>query len=167
MPTTRLTYFGTITDTGLIFSNRKKFDSEIQQVRTSNWKEVFITIEKKKKKKSWLQVKYLFGLVYPMCVDAFNDLGFEDFGEDKKGAKILIDVETVHEFFKDRFSTEFVRISSPLTGEVIKMNKTTKTMSTTQYMGFIESIRKFASEFLGLNIPDPDPLWKLNKAEVI
>ena len=159
MPIIKLSYQGELTESGLVFKNRKKFDSEMQDARKSKWKYVLVTVEKWKKKKSWQQAKYLFGVVYPMVVHGLNELGFEDLGEDEQGGKILVDVDTVHEYMKERFSTEYIKVVSPISGEVIKMNKTTKSMSTVQYMAFVESIRKFASEFLGINIPDPDPMW--------
>ncbi len=148
----KLTYYGTVENGILKISNRKMYEKDISQYEG---KRMELTIQKAKKKRSTVQNAYLWAVCYPMAKH-----GFEEIGE------IGIDIDTIHRFFKDRFSDEYKQVVSPISGEVITLQKTTTTMSTTQMMTYIEQVAKFCSDFLGIVIPPPDPLFSINETEI-
>lgn len=129
--------FGRIEDGILKISNRKAFIKEISLLQC---KEVEICIRKKKKYRSFLQNRYYWGLVIPVVRASLHDVGVE-FGN-----------QTTHEMLKLRFLKEDLHVRD---GEFISRIKSTKELSTSEFMDYIAQIQRWASEFLGCVIPDP------------
>jgi hypothetical protein len=87
------------------------------------------------------QNRYYWGLVIPMIQKGIEDMGTE------------LTKEETHEMLKAKFNySELVNTS---TGECELIPRTTSTLTTVQFMGYLEKIQRFAAEFLGLVIPDP------------
>ena len=143
----KITALGTVDDGILKISNRKQFDQDIKQYEG---KRVEMVIQVAKKRRSLNQNAYLWSTVYPCMVHGFKEIGHE-----------RIDVEVVHKFCKDRWLDEPEKIVSPHTGEEITLTKTTTNLTTSQMMDYTESIKRFAAEFLGINIPDPTPIFSI------
>lgn len=146
----KIPFYGSVDDEGkLRIHNRKDFDKTLLAFKG---KDIEGFYWKKRKRRSLNQNRYLWGVIYPMMAQGFRDMGHED-----------VTTSVVHEFCKARFiSSEDQEIASPLSGELIVLKKTTTKLTTTLMMGYIADIHKFASEFLGIVIPDPDPLFSLD-----
>ena len=147
----KLHFVGTVDKGILHLSNRKDFDRALQGFEG---KRIEGYIWRQRKRKSAFQNAYLWGLVYPVLLAGFKDAGHED-----------IDIDMIHRWAKERFiDKEGFEIASPISGEMISLRKSTKKMTTTEMMGYIAALQKFGAEFLGVNIPDPDPLWNLTES---
>lgn len=112
-------------------------------------KDIVIKIEKAKKKRSNPQNAYMWGVVLPIMRQALKDSGY------------LMTNESVHEMLKLRFLKESILVNEE-TGECVERIKSTTELSTTQIMEYFMDIQKFASEYFGVNIPEPNEEIKLN-----
>ena len=63
------------------------------------------------------------------------------------------DLKMIHDFLKDRFLKPIVVADA--NGVEMKMKPSTKTLSTVEFMEFIDDICRWAAESLHLNIPQP------------
>ena len=145
----KLHFVGGVENGKLKLSNRKDFDLMLTQFEG---KRIEGYIWRQRKRRSNNQNAYLFGVVYPILVQGFKDMGHEN-----------VSINDVHEWAKEKFRDEEdeKQIVSTLTGEVIRMRNTTTKFTTTRMMGYIASIQKWAAEFLGVSIPDPTPLFSI------
>jgi hypothetical protein len=125
---------------GKLETNRELLSDVIKNLEG---KDIVITIEKKKKKRSNPQNSYYFGLVIPLMKQGFyNSLG-EHVGTDE-----------IHTFLKNRFL--FKEIVNENNAEIIKMPQSTTELSTIQFEEYLDKIREFSTEFLGIQIPLPN-----------
>lgn len=104
--------------------------------------EYMIEVKKVRKKRSNDQNAWLWGVIYPMLLDGLVDAGWE-----------ITDTEQVHEFFKSQMTSD--RVINKHTGEVIEIPESTANMDTLTFSTYCEKLREYASEFLGVDIPDP------------
>ncbi len=93
---------------------------------------------------------WLFGCIYPMLLEALNDAGWE-----------FTDTDQVHEFFKAQMVHD--KVINKHTGEIIEFPGSTATMDTVTFSTYCEKLRDYASEYLNMAIPDPDPNWRANE----
>lgn len=93
------------------------------------------------------QNRYYHGLVVPMVQKGIEDLGTE------------ISIAETHEFLKARFNS--IEVVNKETGEVVAIPKSTSKLTTVQFNEYKEKIQRFASEFLGIYIPDPNEQLEL------
>lgn len=136
----KLTYLATVQDGKMIEFNRKRFEADLKQFEG---KRIALDLYEAKKNRSNSQNAYYWSVVLPLAAQGLTDLGNEG-----------ITVDLAHRFFKDRFIERDRDIVIPLTGEVFK-TKTTTDFSTTEMIGYIDSIIRFCAEFLNVIIPDP------------
>ena len=106
-------------------------------------REITITIEKKRRKRSNEQNAYLWGCVYPLVKLQF----YETCGE-------VFTIEEVHEIMKMKFSS--VELINEETGEVIIVPKSTTKNSKFEQEQYHEQIRNFAKEWFNIYIPLPN-----------
>ena len=133
-----------IRDGKLVVRNRAKVEAEALK---SGLTEFEVIVRKKKRYRSIPLNRYYFGIVVVSIRNAFRE-----FGND-------VDSELVHEFLKARFHySEFVDEKS---GEIIKLPKSTTEMSNTEFIEYIERIKQFAAETLGIYIADPNEQLEL------
>jgi hypothetical protein len=112
-------------------------------IKSLEGKDIIITIEKKRKKRSNPQNSYYFGVVIPMMKQGFyNSLG-EHVGTDE-----------IHTFLKNRFL--FKEIVNENNAEIIKMPQSTTELTTIQFEEYLDKIREFGLEFLNITIPLPN-----------
>jgi len=135
----KLSYNGKVSNTGLKIYNRGQFDSDINMFMD---KEITLTIERKKKKRSIDQNSYYWGVVVKIVRDGLIDAGYR------------VGVEQTHELLKDKFAD--VELVNETTGEVIHTKQSTSVMTTTEFMGFIAAIQQWGAEYLNIQIPDPN-----------
>jgi len=105
-------------------------------------KEVTITIARKKKSRSNEQNRYYWGCVIPIVRDAFRDAGH------------LITQEDTHLMLRAKFLTEALPIGED--GEFIDHIKSTTELTTLDMTIYIDNIRYWCAEFLGITIPEPN-----------
>ena len=127
----------------LKLTHEEKFKDSIKHLFDGNYK---IVIEKIYNKRSNPQNAYLWGVVYPVVRDGLIDTGFDEFKQD-------YDLEMTHELCKFRFlKAEIVSED----GEVMEIIGSTRRLRTVEFMEYLNSIGKWASEYLSVFIPEPD-----------
>lgn len=117
-------------------------DTFIKFAMSLNCKEFNITIEKKRSKRSNEQNRYYWGVVVQLMKQGLNDIGY------------MVDDEATHDFIKAEFNSKV--IVNEGTGESKNIPMTTTNMTKTEFSEMIEKIKIFASEWLGVYIPDPN-----------
>lgn len=106
-------------------------------------KNVNVTIEPVKKKRSNEQNRYLWGVCYPIIRNSLKELG-NNFSDND-----------VHDLLKMKFLKETV-LANEETGECIERVKSTTELSTVDFMTYVMEIQKFSEEWFGVVIPEPD-----------
>jgi hypothetical protein len=94
------------------------------------------------------QNRYYWGCVIPILTGAFRDLGHE------------LTNQEVHSFLKGKFNT--ISIINETTGEFIDMPRSTAGLNKEDFGYYIESIQRWAAEFLSVVIPDPNEQMKID-----
>lgn len=140
-----------------------KIDTNIEDgkfKRNRNWilralqqfegKNITLTIEQTKSKRSNPQNKYYWGLVIPLIKEGL----YNNYGQ-------VFNTETIHYYL---LSARFAPVNTLInedTGEVIDIKIRTSEMSKTQFSDYILEIQKFAAEFLNIEIPLPNEKLEL------
>jgi hypothetical protein len=136
----RLELYGHISDEGVLhLHNRERLAEWAKQYPGKN---VVIKFERKGGKRSNPQNRYYFGVVLKEITLRLRDLGH-----------VWVQDEDVHELMKLKFNYEHIVGEG---GEVMELPKSTSTLTKTQFAEYVEKIRMWASDFLGLEIPDPN-----------
>ena len=115
-------------------------------------KEITVTFDYYVRKRSTAQNAYYWPVIVEYVMEALIDAGYR---------REALDHETVHDYLKDKF-LRFMkrRIYNRETGKYIVTKPTTTTMTTWEFMDYMEAIVIWAAEFLNIQIPDPDKEWK-------
>jgi len=108
-------------------------------------KEVFISIERVKKKRSNPQNSFYWGVCIPLIQNGLKDATGEFRSADNIHYKILLPMLAP--------ITELVNKD---TGECIEERLTSSEMSTIQFSEYIMEIQKWSAEFLNVDIPNPN-----------
>lgn len=106
-----------------------------------------LEVKKQRRGRTLNQNDWLWGCVYPILLDGLLDAGWE-----------FTSLEQVHEFFKKQIAHD--QVVNRHTGEIVEIPTSTATMDTQQFTAYVEALRNYAAEFLGVTIPDPDRNWK-------
>jgi len=130
---------------GQFSSNRQPI---AEAIKSFEGKEIVLTIERKRKKRSNEQNAYLWGVVYPILKDGFYQIGYK------------LTTEQVHELMKQTFVKEDLINES--TGEVKTITGHTSNLTTSQFMEYLADIKQFAAEELNVYIPDPNEQVNFN-----
>lgn len=105
-------------------------------------KKIEVTIRKKRKHRSGAQNSFYWGVVVEMVRIGLNDLG-EAFT-----------AEEVHDILKCKFLKR--QKIDETTGELLfEYLGSTAKLTTVEFMTYIEECSRFAAEFLGVAIPEP------------
>lgn len=99
---------------------------------------------KKHNKRTLNQNAYYHGIVVPLVKDGLIDIGYNEIKTN----------EDAHEVIKYLFLKK--TIPNEHTGEAIELLGSTKELSTTEFILFIQEIQQWAAEFLNIQIPDPN-----------
>jgi hypothetical protein len=127
----------------LKITNRERL---VKVLNNLEGKDLVLTLEKQTTKRSDEQNGYYWSVVVPMVKDGLIDLGFD---------RDELDKDTVHDYLKDRFLKK--DLVNEDTGEVITIVQSSKKIDTVQFNEYVADIQRWAAEFLGIEIPDPDP----------
>lgn len=141
----RITIFTSI-EGGKVKRNRIKL---AQAFAHFEGKEVEVTIERKKRKRSTQQNRWLWGVAYSLITSNLHDLGTP------------ISAEDVHIMMRMKAADELPFIYEDVvnkeTGEVISSRMRSSTeYTTTEMMEYKMFLQAWAAEYLGVDIPDPD-----------
>jgi hypothetical protein len=127
-------------DGGILKRNRNLI---IDAINSFEGKDVLITLEKPKKKRSNPQNAFYYGVVIPIVQNALRDAGY------------VMTNEATHDLIKLKFLKEVI-LTNEETGEVVERVKSTTELSTSQFMDFVAEIRQFTNEYFGVDIPEPN-----------
>ena len=106
-------------------------------------KDIIITFDKPKKKRSNPQNSYLWSVLYPITQNAIKN----EWGE-------VWNIEKVHDFYKIQFNV--IEKINEETGQVIKLPKSTTENTTTQQEEYHLQIREFLKEWFNVVAPLPN-----------
>jgi hypothetical protein len=132
---------------GIRVDNRPAFD---RAMKTLVGTRVVVQIEREQNARSWQQLKYHWGLVLKMIADETGQ-----------------DTEAIHDDACERFlTTRHVVYLNRQTGEVEErdVHRRTTGLTAKEFAEFVDRVRQWAGEWLGIVIPDPDPSWKNHDA---
>ena len=132
-------------ENGILKRNRNLL---IDAIKSFEGKQVIVTIEKAKKKRSNPQNSFWHGVVIPIMQQALKDVGH------------LMTNEQTHELLKLRFLKETILVNE--SGEYIERVKSTTELTTTQFMELISDVQRFAVEYFNVIVPDPNSDISLN-----
>jgi len=111
-----------------------------------------VTVDKLHKTRTNDQNQYLWGCIYPMVLDGLLDAGWDDFK----------DVLQVHALCLEMFAKN--KAVNYHTGEVMEYSGSTQLMNTVEMSTYTDNIRRWALEYLNVDIKDPDKGWRINNA---
>ena len=135
----KLSYTGKVKQSGLHIYNRKQFDEDIKLFLE---KDVTVTVEKKKRKRSLHQNNFYWGVVIPIVKQGLIDVGYR------------VTIDDTHELIKAKFIKK--ELVNENTGEILPSIGSTTELTTTEFMDLIAEIQQWAAEYLNVEIPDPN-----------
>lgn len=112
-------------------------------VRNADGKQIVLSVKEAKRTRSLSQNNYLWGAVYPPIVARFREHG------------TMVDSEDVHLFCKQHVG-KLKRVLVTPDGEIIHAVGSTRHLTTFEFSEYVEVVRQFAAERMGVNIPSPD-----------
>jgi hypothetical protein len=114
-------------------------------------KSVKVTVEKWKKQRSLQQNRYYFGSLILQVIDALVENGYP---------RSELNAEIVHEMLKAKFLKK--DLVSEITGDVINITGSTATLTTTEFMDYIDDIARWMAEYLNTVLILPNEQSTLN-----
>ena len=130
----------------VVNGNLKRNREQIKQAIASfEGKDIIISIDKAKKSRSNQQNSYYWGVCIPLIQSGLKEATGEYFGSDNIHYDILL------KMFAPQY--EFVNKN---TGQILSKQISSSEMNTTQFCEYIMEIQKWASEFLNIDIPNPN-----------
>jgi len=77
-----------------------------------------------------------------------------------------IDVDELHELFTTMFLARAITVVNPTTGEAYTVDapRRSSALDGDAFWDYVNQVRGFARTFYALEIPDPDPAWRLHDA---
>ena len=130
----------------VVNGNLKRNREQIKQAIASfEGKEIIITIDKAKKTRSNNQNNFYWGVCIPLIQSGLKDATGEFRSSENIHYNILLPL----------FSPS-VEIINTDTGQVLTERISSSEMTTIQFCSYILEIQKWASEFLNIDIPDPN-----------
>lgn len=130
----------------VVNGNLKRNREQIKQAIASfEGKEIIITIDKAKKTRSNNQNSYYWGVCIPLIQSGLKDATGEFRSSENIHYNILLPL----------FSPS-VEIINTDTGQVLTERISSSEMTTIQFMEYVMEIQKWSSEFLNVDIPDPN-----------
>lgn len=132
-----LTYSGSVSKTGILDFNKKKM-----QVELLIFKECLVEVViRLKKTRSTPQNNYYRGIVINTAREGFKEIGY------------IMTNDQTHEYFKKKFN--IVQLCNK-EGIIIEVPDTTTELNTVEFCEYVEKIRQFSAEYLGIDIPSPN-----------
>lgn len=142
----KLTYFGSVKDGRIRLSKRLR--AEVAGLFEG--KQIEVTFRRKRKRRSDQQNRYYWGVVVPLIVEAFIDLGHSELIQGNSESH-----EAVHAMLKRRFMSDG-RTLEDKDGNVYELDPTTTDKTAVEMAEYMERIQEWAATCLGVTIPDPN-----------
>lgn len=136
---------GSIKNGELKIFNRKSFLDGIANLSNGTY---VVSIKKKFRKRSIFQNAYYWGVVIPCFVNGYKETSGESIGSD-----------IAHAFLKQEFNSS--ELINENTGEIKKIGKSTTSLTTTDFMVYIDECNKFIEEWFGIRVPLPEEQSKI------
>lgn len=115
-------------------------------------KEIELTLNYYVRKRSTAQNAYYWPVVVEYVLEGLIDTGYR---------RDQLTPDIVHEYLKNKFLKHMKRrVVNPGTKKYITLQPTTQTLTTWEFMDYMEAIIIWAAEFLSISIPVPDKRWK-------
>lgn len=143
MSKTALHYVATVVNGVVKISNRAGFDEDMKRFEG---KRIQFSVKGYKASRSLAQNAYYWGSIIPYVQEGLMELGFD---------KTILDQETVHDMLKGKFLKEDLA-TDKWEGEFITHVGSTTDLNKLEFADYIEDIRRWAAEFLSIDIPDPE-----------
>ena len=129
-----------------------------QQLEQYHEKEVKVTVETYREKRTLRQNAYYWGVVVPLVQKGYRQLG-ERLSLSGADAAItdylrVMTPEQAHDTLKKDFA--YTEMYDDTTGKIFTVPKGTRDMNVEDMVEYIEQIQIWAAEFLGVVIPDPN-----------
>ena len=128
---------------------KRNLPTILDAVKSFEGKDVLLTFEKPKKKRSNQQNSYYWAVLIPITINAIKNEWGEFWSNEK-----------THEFYKHHFN--IVERINQETGEIIKVVKSTTENTTTQQEEYHLQIRQFLKEWFNVDAPLPNEDLILN-----
>ncbi len=94
------------------------------------------------------------GAVIPILIEGFKEAGHFE----------LTTSASVHNWMKATYLRDIVE--SEIEGvESLQTIRSTSDLNSIEFYDIMEELQRFGAEFLGVNIPDPDPNWRNREHE--
>lgn len=106
-------------------------------------KRVVVSIKEQKRTRSGNQNRYLWGVVYAAIVDEFREHGNN------------VDVDDIHEYCKVHVG-KLKQVFVTGQGEVLTGPGSTAKLSTMEFEYYVEKVRAWAAQVLGITVPLPN-----------
>ena len=132
----KLEHFAVKDEKGFRITERKTFENSLSLLPDGNYT---VIVEKRKKIRSSQSNRYYFLLV-GLIRDRLIDLGHD------------VDSEMTHEMLKGRLL--YSEMLDETTGEIIKIPRSTKKLSNSEFAEYIEDVKRFSAEVLDLVLPN-------------
>ena len=140
---------GRINREGRLVINNADRPVFINEISKHPGKSVMVKVCLDGKKRSGEQNNYYYGVVVSLIQSAIT----EEWGEP-------MTKDDVHELLKQQCN--WIEKTSTVTGESVKVARSTANLSTVEFEEYLERCRRFAVEFLNLVIPLPNEQIELN-----
>ncbi len=132
-----LKYFGKVDDGKLVIFSRADMVKDLQSIG-SGFMEIIIRFAGKR---SDQQNKYYWSAIIPIVKEGLKGVGIE------------MSKEQTHELLKYKFlKREFITSD----GDILQSVGSTTELNKVEFSEYKESIQQWASEYLNVNIPDPN-----------
>lgn len=139
--------YGRVMDGILTIHRRADFNEALKNLTDGR---VILTVSKLYNKRSTVQNAYYWGVIVNEFREGFREMTGED-----------ITAEEAHEVLKEKCNGK--EIVNQKTGEVMKVGKTTTTMTTVEFMEYFSRCREFILEWFGRIVPEPNEQTELFK----
>lgn len=136
----KATYLARIWHGRIHVSDHRSYEHHIKALEGQSVK---LSLEPAGKKRSQRQNDYYWAVVVPLVRDGIFDATGDIFTH-----------EEVHEFLKGKYNT--VPVVNKTTGEVEHIARSTANLKVPDFMAYLIQIKRFATEYLGITIPDPN-----------
>jgi hypothetical protein len=130
---------------------KRNLNTVLDIVKQFNGMDVLLTFEKPKKKRSNRQNNFYWGVCIPLIQNGLKESTGEFRSAKDVHYKILLPLFAP--------TSEIINTE---TGECISEKISSSEMTTTQFLEYIMEIQKWAIEFLGIDIPNPNEIIKIN-----
>jgi len=117
--------------------------------------DITITVKKKRKTRSIEHNGYYWAVVISLILETFIDLGNELQVGNSDHEKMI------HELMKGKFLFNGITIADA-DGTVYDLPPSTTRCNSLEFMEYIDRVRKWASEVLNIDIPDPEKQRELS-----